>query len=89
MHHSEEAGKKSKIADLMREITKQAGLGATGSHPQGKLDGSDEGEIKIAVAVVDGKVVINFGKPVAWVGFDAKQARQIADLLRQRSYEAE
>ena len=40
-------------------------------------------------SVKDGKVVLNFGTQVVWVGFDSKQARQLAESIRQASYRAE
>lgn len=60
-------------------------LGATGQHPQGKLNDGDEGELRFGVASVGEKVILNFGKPVAWVGFDPAQAREIARLLSQHA----
>ena len=57
------------------------GLGATGDFQEGKLDSSDEGAIKVGIAEVRGKVVLNFGTQVVWIGFDAEQARDVAQLL--------
>ena len=58
-------------------------LGATGRFPEGKLTSTDEGEIRIAIGHTGGKVVIDFGKPTAWIGFTPAQARQIAnDILK-------
>ena len=57
-------------------------LGATGQHPEGKLNENDEGEIKIAIGHLPGKVVLDFGdKPIKWIGFNPVQARQIAMTL--------
>lgn len=67
--------------------SQEPSLGATGLFPQGKLQSDDEGEIRLAVGQKDGKVVIDFGKPVAWLGFDAEQAESIADLLRRHALE--
>lgn len=77
-----------KLEALTREISEQARLGATGDFPEGKLTQHDEGEIRIAVTHKDGKVVLAFGTAVAWVGFTPKQARAVAELLRQHSYKA-
>lgn len=78
MHHSEQPDP---------DMAKLLGLGPTKKFPEGKLNDKDEGEIKIAIGISNGKVVINFGSPVAWIGFSAQQARQIAESLRQKSYE--
>lgn len=70
----------------MREIL---GLGATGKYPNGKLDEHDEGEIKIAIAADPANrcVRIDFGKPVAFIGFTPEQAREIADMLTEKAFE--
>ena len=57
-------------------------LGPTGDFPEGKLNANDEGEIQIAVGHSDGNVVIDFGKPVAWIGVGPDQADQLADVIR-------
>lgn len=56
-------------------------LGATGEFPEGKLNASDEGELRCAILHKDGQVGIQFGKPVAWFAMGPKLARQLADLL--------
>jgi len=73
------------------EINKLFGptLGATGKFPEGKLNENDEGEIKIGVTSMDGKVVIEFGKSVQWIGFTPEQARQIAYSLQRNALSAE
>lgn len=58
-------------------------LGATGKFPLGKLTPEDEGEIAIGFARHDGKVIVDFGKPTAWIGFTPEQADEIADKLRE------
>lgn len=63
----------------------QSPLGATNRHPRGKFDASDEGELKLAVFVKEGTVVMDFGKPVAWMGLDARSAREMAALLTKHA----
>lgn len=64
-------------------------FGATGRFPQGKYIPQDEGEIQFGVAAdkQQGKVLINFGKPVAWFGMDAQQADDLGDLLKAKAAE--
>lgn len=62
--------------------------GPTGRFPLGKLVPEDEGEIAVAFTHAGGKVVIDFGKPVAWVGFTPDQADAIADALREHATKA-
>jgi len=60
-----------------------AGLGATGKFPEGHLTKDDEGEIKVAIRSKEGKVVIDFGTPTAWIGFTPEQAVEVAqDLIK-------
>ncbi len=58
-------------------------IGATGKFPMGKLDDSDQGELKMAVYYdkLDGIVRVQFGKPVAWLGLPPPEAMALAKLL--------
>jgi hypothetical protein len=80
---------RDKLRDLqgMCQPREFAPLGATNKFPQGKLNQNDEGEIMFAVAAdkTQGKVLINFGKPVAWVGMDREQAIDLANSIRQKA----
>jgi hypothetical protein len=71
--------------ELLRQF--QQPFGATGRFPMGKLTETDEGEIAFGVAAdkASGKVIINFGKPTAWVGMDREQALALAESLRQKA----
>ena len=51
--------------------------GPTGEFPEGKLREDDEGEIVIKVGEYQGKVVMDFGTEVKWIGMNAKQAAEI------------
>jgi hypothetical protein len=60
--------------------------GATGLYPDGKISPSDEGEIQIAVGVdPHGVVVIDFGKPVAWLAMTPDGAMQLGLVLIERA----
>jgi len=60
-------------------------LGATGEYPRGNLGPGDEGGLGIAVGAymttLGPKVRVDFGTPVAWIGFDPDQARQLGETL--------
>lgn len=58
-------------------------LGATGRFPQGKLNKDDEGEIRLAIGHENGKVIIDFGKPVAWIGMNPQEAIEFAAMIFQ------
>jgi hypothetical protein len=85
-HHSTEPFDET-IENLFSDECKRMKLGPTGKFPLGKLTETDEGEILMGVAVHDQKVVLNFGTPVAWIGFTSDQAHSIADLLRDKALE--
>lgn len=61
--------------------------GALGDFPEGQLTKSDEGAIQFAIGEKDGKVVIEFGTPVAWLGLNPQQAADLASLLLKRARE--
>lgn len=75
--------KMTELQDEVRNI-----LGDTGRYPQGALTKDDEGELRYAVGTKDGKVCIDFGKPVAWVGMDADQALELACTLVKQAANA-
>lgn len=67
------------IADNLCSI--QTGIGATGKFPEGKLAEHDEGEIRMAVGSKNGKIVIEFGTSVKWIGMNKEQALALAHSL--------
>jgi len=88
-HHSQDADDQY-IRELFKEaVPMSAPFGGTGRFPLGKLSQSDEGEIQFGVAAdpVKNKVVLNFGQPTAWIGFDAEQAEQLAESLLSKAKE--
>lgn len=58
-------------------------------YPNGQLNDNDEGELRMVAYVEKGAVVLNFGKPIAWVGFPPEIARDLAKLLMDKADEAE
>lgn len=81
-HHSPEVDKNltDQLNEKLEELFAER-LGKIGEHPRGRLTPTDEGGIKIAVGSKNGAVVIDFGTPVAWVGFSSQEARDIAASL--------
>lgn len=63
-------------------------FGATGKFPDGQLSPDDEGEIQFGITNANGQVIVNFGKPVAWLGMHPSQAMAIADALIKHAHEA-
>lgn len=66
-------------------------LGATGRFPEGKVDETDEGELRLALTadVRQGVVRLAFGKPVAWFALPADRARALARFLIAKADEVD
>lgn len=56
-------------------------LGATGEFPRGKFCDEDEGGLRMAMAIRDKTIIVNFGKPVAWIGLDLESAEAFREAL--------
>lgn len=63
-------------------------FGATGQFPEGKLNDVDEGEIQFGITIDKGKVVLNFGKEISWIGMNPDQARELGALLSHHAFKA-
>lgn len=51
------------------------------AYPHGKLNEEDEGELELRISTRGDVVVIDFGKPVKWIGLHPEHARGVAALL--------
>jgi hypothetical protein len=69
--------------EIMQSEAERFSLGATGRFPEGKIADNDEGEIQFGVARYKGKILINFEKPVAYVGMNIQQAKALISTLRR------
>lgn len=81
---------KKKIArnKLMRDLLVTTGFrGALGEFPDGQLTKTDEGAIQFAIGEKDGKVVVDYGTSVHWIGMTPQQAAEFASLLMKRARE--
>jgi len=56
-------------------------IGATKKFPQGKLNKTDEGELRMAIYEEKGNIVINFGKDLSWIGFGKEDAIALGEML--------
>jgi hypothetical protein len=73
---------------LMRDLLSTTGFrGALGDFPEGQLTKTDEGAIQFAIGERGGKVVVDFGTPVHWLGMTPQQAAEFASLLLKRARE--
>lgn len=84
----EDQGRKMARNKLMRDLLDTTGFrGALGEFPEGELSKTDEGSIQFAIGEKNGKVVIDFGTPVHWLGMSPQQAAEFASLLLKRARE--
>lgn len=74
-----------RINDILKNDPLGDQLGSTGRFTDGKLNEDDKGEIMIGVTSIEDRVVINFGKPVHWVGLTREQALGIANSLTKHA----
>ena len=58
-------------------------LGATGKFPEGKLDDTDEGELRLMIGTQGGNVRIDFGKPVGWLALPKKDALAFSEAIKK------
>lgn len=87
-HGSDPFGGPEKLEPLKRLLDTTAFRGALGDFPEGKLTPTDEGAVQFAIGDKDGKVVLDFGTPVAWVGMTPQQAADLAATLFKHAKEA-
>ncbi len=61
-------------------------LGPTGKFPRGKMNESDEGELKISIGKnKEGKIILKFGTPVTWIDLDPEDAIAIGQSLIEKA----
>ena len=86
---SNHAENPEQMRSLIEKFQQEAGepIGATKRFPEGKLTNDDEGELRFAVSTQANKIIVEFGKPVAWLGLTKELALQLSDILKQRASE--
>jgi hypothetical protein len=76
------------VEDLLKEVPAAPVPGPTGEFPEGKLAPEDKGSLTFTIGTKNGKVILDFGMPVSWIGFTADQAFEIAMALAEKAAEA-
>jgi len=57
------------------------------TYPRGKLTQDDEGQLQVRIGIRDATVIMDFDKPIRWLGMAPNNARDLAALLVQRADE--
>jgi len=80
-HHATNPLDDSELIEMFRR-QKRTGV-PEGSFSKGKLTASDEGDLAFAVAADqrNRRIIIDFGKSVAWIGLDIETTQALIDLL--------
>lgn len=73
-HHGFEDPERQKaLSAAMRQLM--------GEYPNGRLNANDAGGIAMSVGVEEGRVRLDFAKPVAWIGLTPDEAVGLAEIL--------
>jgi hypothetical protein len=64
-------------------------VGPTGERIYPPMNETDEGALNMAIGAVDGKVVLNFGTPISWIGMTPEDARDLGKALAKIADSAE
>lgn len=63
--------------------------GPTGEFPDGQLNEDDEGELQFRMHHSQGNVILEFGKPVAWLALPFDEIPELIRLLANHAEAAE
>ena len=81
-HHSNQPNPETQAAfEAMKEQQRRL----QGEFPEGRLNLMDQGSVAVMVGHENGKVVMQFPHPTAWIGFTPQQALDIATALIQHA----
>ncbi len=80
---------RQQMSDAVRRLIDQAHGRAVREYPEGRMGAGDDGALAFAVAADPRHqtVVVTFGKPVAWFGMGAADARRLAAMLVEKAEE--
>ena len=53
--------------------------------PRGQLCNDDEGALAMRIGIKDKTIILDFGKPVTWMGLDKQSAINMANLLLEKA----
>ena len=66
---------RDKLVAKLKEIQT---VGATGQYPHGRVGPDDQGGLKSALYIREGKLVLDFGKPLSWLAMTKAEAQTLA-----------
>ncbi len=77
------------IDKIMQRFNEQIEGRAKREYSKGRLGPHDQGEVAMAIAAdkAHNRIIIDFGKPVVWMGLTTEQANGLINLLKERILE--
>lgn len=89
-HHGGESGVIEKLRqelDAAHRLCDQYQGQAKRQYPHGRVSADDDGELAFRIAADAEKqiVIVDFGKPVDWIGFPPQQAIELAQMLIRKA----
>jgi hypothetical protein len=83
-HHGDD---RERISNALQRLFEQGQGKAKRAYPDWRMGADDEGELAFAVGTDTrhGTVVLNFNKPVTWMGMTPDDARKLAELLIEKA----
>ena len=80
-HHG--GGAKRHLDEMIRRFVRQGEGTAAREYPEGRMGGADDGALAFVVGTDErhGTVVLDFNKPVSWLGMSPRDAVRLASLL--------
>lgn len=87
-HHGDHRSEQELHA-LRKRFLEQVAGNAKREWSAGRMGGDDEGDLTYAMTTdaKRGVIVINYGKPVVWIGLGIVEAEQLRDQLTERLME--
>lgn len=58
-------------------------------YPKGKLNNHDEGALAVKCFIAKERVVLDFGKPIKWLGFGIQEAIEFGEGIIKKAKELE
>lgn len=80
MSHHGNQHPKPELHEMMKKLM--------GEYPAGRLNGNDSGALAMGVGIESGKVVLQFPKPIAWIGMTPDEAIGLAEILMKNARQA-
>ena len=70
----------------MKRFIAQVEGKANRQYSQGRMSAEDDGDLAIAVGVDPQRkiIIINFGKPVAWIGLGIAETEELIEALKDK-----